>query len=108
MGAYNTLVMRSKCSNCDQETDISIQFKFGSTWNYKYLLNDEIIWGANDKGIKGMKRVVLDGVSEDCNKCNETADYLIYIENDIIKSVELNTGQYDFNNSEGYFLILER
>ncbi|BBH22961.1 hypothetical protein Back11_43060 [Paenibacillus baekrokdamisoli] len=44
-------------------------------WDYEYFINDEIKWGGNDTGKKGLKKVV-DGVAEPCEKCNEIVDYL--------------------------------
>ncbi|SDO04637.1 hypothetical protein SAMN04487897_107182 [Paenibacillus sp. yr247] len=82
MSAYNILVVQSKCCSCHQDSKIKIQFKFGDTWDYKYFISDEIRWGGNDTGKKGLKKVVVDGVAEPCEKCNEIVYYLIYIEND--------------------------
>jgi hypothetical protein len=107
LSAYNTLIVQSQCRSCHQETQIKIQFKFGDTWDYKYFIKDEIGWGGNDFGKKGLKKVVLDGVSEPCEKCKAIVEYLIYVEKDVIQSVEENKGQYNFNDSEGYFLVLD-
>lgn len=107
MSAYNTLFLKSLCRNCHEEVQIKIQFKFGDTWDYKYCIHDKIRWGGNDIGKPNLKKVVLDGVAEPCENCKETVDYLIFIERDIIESIEENKGQYDFNLSEGYYLVLE-
>ena len=107
MSAYNTLTVNSKCCNCKKETEIKIQFKFGDTWDYEYRLGDAITWGGNDVGKKDAKKVVVDGTAEECIHCGSSVDYLIFVENDVIKSFEKNSGQFDFNHSEGYYLILK-
>ncbi|OKP95300.1 hypothetical protein [Paenibacillus sp. P46E] len=86
---------------------MKIQFKFGDTWDYPYFINDEIKWGGNNIGIKGLSKVVLDGIAEPCTNCKAVVDYLIFIKKDVIQYIEKNIGQYDFTDSEGYYLILE-
>jgi len=107
MGAFNTLIINSKCNQCKIETEIRIQFKYGDTWDYKYHIGDKIVWGGNSIGKEDAKKVVLDGTSEDCIQCGVSIDYLIFIENNTITSFEVNDGQFDFRPSDGYYLILE-
>ena len=106
MGAYNTLLVNAKCSNCKNETQIRIQFRYGSTWNYEYNLYDQIRWGGNDIGRKDAKKVVIDCTAEPCDKCGEIVEYIIKVEDNVIKSFEDNKGQYDFSASEDYYIIL--
>ena len=107
MGAYNTLIVNSKCSNCNQETDIRIQFKYGDLWLYEYQINQELKWGGNDYGKKDAKKVIVDCVGEECKKCGVSVDYLIFVEDNIIRTFEKNRGQYDFLSSNQYYLVIE-
>lgn len=107
MSAYNTLIVNSTCNNCNEETQLRIQFRFGDTWDYEYRINDEIKWGGNDVGRKEVRKVVLDGVSEPCKRCIMAVNYLIFIEKNTIKSFEVNVGQFDFDLSDDYYLIIE-
>ena len=106
MGAYNTLVVKSKCANCGEDTILKIQFKYGELWNYSYSLNDEIKFKEDE--LKGVdKLVVLDGFAEECEYCGQYVNYLIFVEDGIIKSFKKNDGEYDFSDSDGYYLILK-
>jgi hypothetical protein len=107
MSAYNTLVVNTKCCNCNEETRTRIQFRYGDTWDYEYQIGEDIRWGGNDIGNRNARRVVLDGASEPCKICDKVMDYLIFIENNVIKSVEKNYGQYNFTSSEDYYFIIE-
>ena len=106
MGIYNTLLVESICTYCHEKTTLKIQFQYGEIWDYIYFVNDEIKWGAKNIGAQGKKTVVLDGVAEECDNCDETTDYLIFVENDVIKSIRQNNGEYHFFGSDG-FLVLE-
>ena len=107
MGFYNTLVIDTICSRCYSRTTLKIQFRYGQVWDHMYNLDDEIKWGCNDSGTPGKKHVVLDGEAEPCDNCDESIDYLIFLENDVIKSVKVNTGEYSFLNMEEMFIVLE-
>jgi hypothetical protein len=107
MSAYNTITVNSKCCNCNEEAQVRIQFRFGDTWDYEYQIGDILRWGGNDIGKKDVVKVVLDGVAEPCKKCDAVVDYLIFVENNVIKSFERNYGQYNFVFSDDYYLIIE-
>jgi hypothetical protein len=106
MTLYNTLLLDSVCPCCRERTTIKIQFRYGEVWDYIYFIGDEIKWGDGGAGEPGRKLVVLDGVSEACDMCEETADFLIFVENDIIKTIRQNQGEYQFFGDDG-FLVLE-
>lgn len=106
MGIYNTLIVESICPGCLERTALKIQFRYGEVWDYTYFLDDEIRWGSDNTGVPGSKMVVLDGVAEACEICEEASDYLIFIENDVIRSVRQNHGEYHFFDTDG-FLVLE-
>jgi len=106
MVRYNTLIMESYCPNCHEKTTLKIQFQYGEVWDYIYFFGDEIKWGSEESETKGKKLIVLDGYAETCEACDESADYLIFIENNIIKSARQNHGEYQFFGTEG-FIVLE-
>ena len=106
MVRYNTLMVESVCPICHEKVTIKIQFQYGEVWDYIYHLGDEIKWGNEDTDVRFKKLVVLDGVSEECEACDETGDYLIFVENNVIKSVRQNHGEYHSFGAEG-FLVLE-
>lgn len=103
---YNTLIVESVCPYCYEKTTLKIQFQYGEVWDHTYFINDEIKWGNENAGVQGTKLVVLDGIAEACEVCDETADYSIIVENDVIKSVMQNQGEYQFFGADGY-LVLE-
>ena len=106
MGIYNTLIVESVCPCCGGRATLKIQFRYGEVWDYTYFIDDEIRWGSENTGVPGEKMVVLDGVAEACELCDESSDYLIFLENDLIKYVRQNQGEYRFFDTDG-FLVLE-
>jgi hypothetical protein len=85
-----------------------VQFKFGDTWETNYRLGDKLAWGGNDNGEPGKRRVVVHGVTGSCDTSGVLPeDWFIFIENDVIKSVEPDDGRYNFDDSDGYYLVLE-
>jgi hypothetical protein len=86
---------------------LKIQFRYGEIWDHIYSLEDEIRWGYENAGEQGKKLVVLDGEAEPCDSCDETVDYLVFVENDVIKTVKVNSGEYSFFNMVDAFIVLE-
>ena len=107
MSLYNTLAVESICTKCYSRTTLKIQFRYGEIWDHIYSLEDEIKWGSNNVGEQGKKQVVLDGEAEACDSCDETVDYLIFLENDVIRAVKENTGEYSFLNMDDTFIVIE-
>lgn len=107
MGAYNSLSLSMKCTVCNQKVDMTIQFKYGEVWQHNFKIGDTIIWGRRNSGIKGCRKVVLDGISEACPNCGRENDVLIMLENDVLTKVMPNNNEFDFSSSDGYYLILE-
>lgn len=71
MGAYNLLISNYECSNCRKTFEMSIQFKYGDTWQIKYRLGDVLRWGGNDIGASSNKKVEVYGIAENsvCPQC---------------------------------------
>lgn len=115
MGLYNRLHVRIKCEQCEQLFDIFIQFKFGSLGLFEYEIGDTIKWlKTNDIDRAKLRYVKVYGIREDdlpcsnCNSINENEEYDIFIENDVIKSIEQMADYEDYlQDSKGDFKILQ-
>ena len=105
MGHYNTLFVESICTSCYSKTTLKIQFMYGEIWDHIYRLGDELLWGLNNVGEQGEKHVVIDGEAEECDSCGETVDYLIFVEDDVIKSIRQNDGEYHFFGTDGFIVL---
>lgn len=105
MGGYNTLIVESVCPCCCERVTLKIQFRYGEVWDYTYFIGDELRWGDENAGTRGKKLVVLDGVAESCEVCDEAPDYLIFVENDVIRAVRQNQGEYQFFGDDGFIVI---
>lgn len=69
--------------------------------------------GVTDVGEAGCKKVVLNALANMCEHCDiigepESYHYYVYVEDDIIKSVEPATGEFSFGDDEDDFLVLEK
>jgi len=106
MPKYNTLLVESNCTYCHEKITLKIEFQYGEIWDYIYFVGDKIKWGEENIGEPGKKSVVLDGVADACENCEEAADYLIFLENDIIKFTRLNMGEHSLFNVDS-FIVLE-
>jgi hypothetical protein len=108
MGAFNVVRIKEKCNSCGNFVELRIQFKYGTVRQYEYEPGDSLIWGANDEGEPGHKRVVADAVAEHCPVCNaEGKDYEIWLEHDRIVAVKPSSGKYDFNVADEPYIVLE-
>ena len=106
MGAFNTLRTAITCP-CGRKFDVAIQFKFGDTFQHDYILGDELKWGGNDVGRRGVSHVVLDGVAvAPCSICARELEFYIHVEKDRISRVELADGRYNFINTHATFLVV--
>jgi hypothetical protein len=108
MSAYNRLHIDYSTQPSEPAKKYILQFKFGHSRLIDYRLGDKLAWGGNDNGEPGKRRVVVHGVAEtDDGISDDAEDWFIFIENDMIKSVEPDDGRYNFDDSEGYYLVLE-
>jgi len=107
---FNTVSAKLKCPACGLAVTVPVQFKFGCTWQLHYEVGNVLAWGGNDKGERGKRRVVVDGVvAGRCPKClcDDEWDVYVYIENDKIVHAENATGEFDFVRSASNYIVLE-
>ncbi|UFP94208.1 hypothetical protein [Gloeobacter morelensis] len=109
MGAFNVVKVERTCPSCNETVELRVQFKYGDTWQYEYRIGDRLRWGGNDTGKPGAKRVVVYGIDEHCPYCGlEEGDYEVWLENDVIVSVQPSTGAYDFVNTQEVYIVVEQ
>ncbi|MBK8013951.1 MAG: hypothetical protein IPK13_21710 [Deltaproteobacteria bacterium] len=100
MSAYNIVAGVSvTCPQCQAKVSVGVQFKFGATWQYRYVVGDLLRWGGNDVGTPGRARVVSDGAADSpCPACGYAGDwdFYVFIEHDRIVGVSEADGTYDF------------
>lgn len=108
MGAYNTLVgIKQTCSSCSSKERLTLQFKYGETWQHQYVVGDKLFGGSNNVGNPNFRLVVIDAVSEGCPKCGFVEVFIVVVEDNRIQSVELNYGKYDFLRHNESFIVIE-
>jgi hypothetical protein len=109
MGAYNIVAdVSASCPQCQAKVSIGVQFKFGATWQYRYVVGDALRWGRNDVGTPGLVRVVADGAADGpCPACGYASDWDFYVlvERDHITGVTEADGTYDFVRAGSEFLM---
>ena len=89
MGAFNTVRVNARCTNCGDTVDQDVQFKFGDCWLHKYTVGDRLDWGGNDRGKPGLVKVLVPGMSEPCSSCAFLGnEFIVTIEHDVITAVE--------------------
>ena len=110
MGAFNVVTTPRRCPKCERLVQVRIQFKFGDTWQYEYQVGDRLRWGGNDIGKPGYRKVVIDGIAEGCPTCgfDEEWNFYIFLENDIIQTVEPASNRYDFCRVGLTYIVLEK
>jgi hypothetical protein len=101
MGAFNTLITEVSCGNCGRPYEGRIQFKFGNTWQFNYQIGDTLGWGGNDQGIAHLAKVKVWGTLESPDTCTycgypNPEEWDIFMENDVIKSVEAKENVDDY------------
>lgn len=109
MGAYNIVRVGFPCPSCGHVIPTAIQFKFGDTYQHEYAIGDELRWGGNDVGSKGMSHVVVDGIAESpCPDCGYAAEreFYVHVENDRLTRVEVATGERDFVRAQASYIVL--
>jgi hypothetical protein len=107
MPAYNRLHFGYSKRDADRVTKYIVQFKFGNCRLFDYQMGDKLLWGGYEKGVPGKKRVVVHGVAESGEGISDDPEYwLVFIENDVIKSVAPDDGRYNFKSRDGHHLVL--
>ena len=108
MGAFNTVVVPWQLRPSDQELELRVQFKYGDVWQHEYRIGDELRWGGNDVGLRGAKRVVVDGVVEHPHpRRGVPEDFEVHIVNNRIKEVRPASGAYNFVGLKQAYIVLE-
>ena len=90
MSAFNELICETECPHCGATGPFSVQFKYGDTWQDRYVPGEILRWGGNDIGTPGHRKVVLSGIgSEPCESCGtEFVDFFITLESDRLVEVK--------------------
>ncbi|MGN6106757.1 MAG: hypothetical protein ACTHU0_16740 [Kofleriaceae bacterium] len=108
MGAFNVVVnVPATCPRCSTRSQTGVQFKYGSTWQYQYLIGETLRWGGNDIGRQGTPSIVADGEADsDCPVCGYegTWPFYVFIDNDRIVGVSEADGTFDFGSTEDTYL----
>ncbi len=111
MGAYNILKVNEQCLNCGTSFTMNVQFKFGDTWQYNYVIGEKLRWGGADVGIPNLDKVKVYGISEleHCPHCQHsiTSEYDIMISNDVILNINPLVDLADYNlDVDGCYCLL--
>src|SRR5262249_6893725 len=79
MGAFNTVTLSEPeiCAACDESIHRRIQFKFGDTWQYEYVIGETLAWGGNQIGVRAHLVQVL-GYGEGCSNCRARDEPGVY------------------------------
>ena len=101
MSAFNVLNILG--SESQDNNPHRLQFKYGDTWQHEYSIGDHIKWGGNDNGLESKGLVVLNAIDE-LSEIEEF--YYIFVEDNIIKYVELSDGRYKFDLDHENYLYL--
>lgn len=109
MGAFNVVRLELECPRCRSLVDVSVQFKYGDTWQHEYAIGDELRWGGNDVGVPGRKLVAVDGVAESpCPGCGQSEwDLYVFVDDGKISRVMSADGTYDFVSTRRNYVVVE-
>lgn len=110
MSAFNTLHTDITCENCGRQYPARIQFTYGDTWLFDYKLGDKVTWGGNDSGVPDLPKVKAYGCAEEtlcpfCNYKSPNDQYDIFIEHDVIKSIQIVENIRDYSEGNGEYVI---
>jgi hypothetical protein len=110
MGSYNVVEdVAATCPRCGAGVSVGVQFKFGGTWQHRYVIGDVLRWDGNNIGRPGRSRVVVDGVSDSaCPVCgyDDDWDFYVFVEHDRIARVTAADGTHDFIGAGTTYLEL--
>src|SRR5271167_4572657 len=100
MSAFNEVVRTDDetCPRCASRIHRAVQFKYGDTWQHRFVEGDRIQWGGNDIGEPGHSVVIVLGAAGACPLCGDVpdVDYDITIREDVIEDVRPSDGTYDY------------
>jgi len=105
VGAFNVIIFEHHDTAGRMRT-LRAQFKYGDTWQYEYRIGDELRWGGNDIGRMGHQRVAVDAILEnDDGPPGLEEDLIVTIDNNILVSVEPNTGAFQFVGNDSFVVL---
>lgn len=109
MSSFNTLISEAKCPVCGNSVTFEVQFKYGSTRQHVYHMDDYLMWGVNDVGQRDVKRILVEAIGGPCPTCNtEYIDFDVLIEgNRIVGLYPIGTSRPS-STPEGYEILDEK
>lgn len=109
MSSFNILKIVQACNVCGEQSEIGVQFKYGSVWQLEYRIGDSLKWdGNNIIGEPGHKCVVVDAVADSCPLCGADGyDCEIWIKDNVIARAERATGNYNFLQVQRTYVVVE-
>jgi hypothetical protein len=108
MGAFNTVNHIVDCSSCGHPVPVSVQFKYGLRFQFKYNVGDLIEFHSTDK-TPPESTVAADGITDGtCPSCGVESDLdmFVFFAHGVIASVEIADGRISFLNAAEPFIIL--
>jgi len=103
MGAFNMLTAEASCPNCGHQVVFEVQFKYGDTWQHRYLLGEKIKWGGNDIGRPGYRRVRVEAIGGPCSHCGfDNLEFDIILDEDRITTLMPIGVKRENESREGY------
>jgi hypothetical protein len=109
MSAFNTVSADLVCPSCGASAAVTVQFKYGNTWQFHYSVGDILKWGGNDVGERGRRHVVVDGVVEGaCPNCRVSVEWdaYVHVKDDRIVRVAAADGEFDFVKAEANYIVI--
>jgi hypothetical protein len=107
MSAFNILKAVCICPICGKSELFSIQFKYGSTWQYEYKIGETLRWGGNQIGVQTNKPVQVEAIGGPCPNCaTDYIEFNIMIKWNVIERA-IPLGLKRLNGSPEGFEIIE-
>jgi hypothetical protein len=112
MSAFNILQTELVCNSCNRPYPLSLQFKFGDTWQFHYQVGDKIKWGGNDIGVPRPLTAKVYGLAESsvcpfCGYQNEEEYDITVKDGTIIDINPMESYQQYLSNNDGNYFILQ-
>jgi hypothetical protein len=108
MGMLNYLITCYEDPKTHKKHKLMLQFKRGHCDLDDYRIGDKLKWSGRDRGVPGKRKVVVEAWNEESfHDKNAIVQWIVFIEDDVIVSVEPDTGQYVFSNPNDYGIVLE-
>jgi hypothetical protein len=106
MGAFNIPAAQTDCPNCGKFAKFEVQFKYGNVWQYRYSLGQQLLWGGNDIGNPGCKKVLIEALGGPCPYClKDDLDFDLLLESDRLVSLKPASKDRDYPHDDGFFIL---